>query len=978
MKKLRTTRANRSGRRRFLSFQSNYEFHIRICMKWPDLLTRVVRSFFIIKSDIIVFRWAKIVSLANSSKDTPNYEFTSPHLFTFPMPAFSRSVVLLFSLSLCGIGGALFAPVARAQGVRFTLRAEPDVIPANGISTTSIFVQVPDSRAAISANPIVRFATTAGTIESQTSLSGGVARVLLRSAATPGTAVVTAFIGNSREVITVEFSAEGERVERYLEVAAPYVAYGQSTGVITSSGKSVFDFGDIHVESDVRLDIDLYAERVWAQGNRNGVTIRQGRGARSKTLRGDRLFFDLQRRSGVIRRAEGDNSNANTSARQEFFGSDFASLPPLDPTQAPASITPIKPGANSNQATADAKAPAAPEATTPAAGQILGDGINNDAPQNVLDNRQAQSDALAQSGAVAAKIAEQTPATQTDTAAPTTPTDAAAPAPQTADAPVADAPVADLPGDATVAAAAETAEPAIAPENASITDESATLAGDVAGAKPKAQNSANNNSSATNANSNAPGEQRTQSNPLVTQPRPDADGTPGSLAKPAPYKPLSDDGPEPRIVELPPPAFDVGAGYWVAARRLRVFPRSEIQFERASIYFNGGKAFKAPLYVLPLDGSFNPTTDLFAFNSEGGLSVRFPVFYQASKGGTGSLILRNEPGAGFSSNRSGPSLELDQQYTLSPGSRGRFGIDEIGNGSPNFNFQHQQSLGGSSVASFFLNVPRGRDVFGRAAITKDFKALQVGLETFYDAPSNQASTTRGQFYARLRPKNLGKSGFSYTVSANLLAISRYGTMRFVPDAGGGIGIPGQGGGQNVTEYNPLYGQTLTAALQAPLYQPWRGAQFTGNLLTTAYSYSNGSRGVAPGIILGYSQSLGNRANLRLDYTYDRSSIGLYGVGGNFTNYVSASLDARVTPKIGFSTFLSQSLTDRSLYGSSDLNYRISSKWRAGLFADYSKFSFDSSFNYGWTLGRTLGPRELTINYDAIRARVYFQIGSARY
>ena len=330
------------------------------------------------------------------------------------MFATSRCVIALFFLSLCGIAGARFAPIAQAQNARFILRAEPDVIPANGISTTSIFVQVQDSRDAISATPVVRFATTAGTIESQSSLSGGVARVLLRSASTPGTAVVTAFIGNSREVITVEFSAEGERVDRYLEVAAPYVAYGQSAGIITSSGKSAFDFGDIHVESDVRLDIDLYAERVWAEGNKNGVSVRQGRGARAKTLRGDRLFFDLQRRSGVMRRAEGDSSGGDKSARQEFFGSDFAALPPLDPTTAPAdAITPVAPLANQN-----ANAPAAPAAITPAAGQILGDGIDNDAPQNVLDNRQAQAQAQSESGAVAAKIAQETPATQTATKAP--------------------------------------------------------------------------------------------------------------------------------------------------------------------------------------------------------------------------------------------------------------------------------------------------------------------------------------------------------------------------------------------------------------------------------------------------------------------------------------------------------------------------------------------------------------------------------
>ena len=853
------------------------------------------------------------------------------------MIALSHRLGAFLFLLLCGaVGASALAPTAQAQSARFILRAEPDVIPANGISTTSIFVQVQSSESAIAATPIVRFATTAGTIENQASLSGGVARVLLRSANTPGTAVVTAFIGNSREVITVEFSAEGERVDRYLEVAAPYVAYGQSTGVITSAGKSQFDFGDVHIESDVRLDVDLYTERIWAQGNKDGVSIRQGRGARAKTLRGDRLFFDLQRRSGVIRRAQGDGSGGNSGTRQEFFGSDFASLPPRDSDQAPTdAVAPITPVAN-RPATPE---PQAPAAIVPAAGQILGDNTDQNSPQNLLDNRETDAEALSESGAVASALQQQTPATEAPaTEAPAT------------EAPATEAPATDAAPDEILAPDGEVK---IAPSE------------NIAPVGP-----------------DAPGATSTQSNPLVAQPRPDAEGASGVLPRPVPYKPLPDGGPEPRIVELPPPAFDVGAGYWVAARRLRVFPRDEIQFERASIYYNGGKAFKVPLYVLPLDGSFNPTTDIFAFNSAGGLSVRFPVYYMASKGGTGAVIVRNDPGAGFSANRRGVSLELDQQYTLSPGSRGRFGVDQIGNGAPNFNFQHQLALNSTTGASFFLNVPRGRDVFGRAALTKDLKSVQLGLETFYDAPENTQSVTRGQFYARMRPKRIGKSGLTYTVSANLLAISRVGTRRLIGEVGGGIGTPGGSGPQVVTEYNPLYGQTLSAALQAPLYQPWRGAQFTGNLLTTAYNYSDGRRGVSPGVTLGYAQRIGSRASLRLDYTYDRSAIGLYGTSGlngaNFTNYLSASFDAQITPQIGFSTFASRSFSDGSLYGSTDVSYRISSKWRAGLFADYSSFSFVDTFNYGWSLGRAVGPRELSINYDAVRGRIYFQIGGTRY
>lgn len=896
------------------------------------------------------------------------------------------------------LGGATMT--AHAQSARFTLRAEPDVIPANGISTTSIFVQVPQSRNAITATSVVRFATTAGVIENQASLSDGVARVLLRSSNTPGTAVVTAFIGNSREVITVEFSSEAVNVERYLELSAPYVAYGSGVGIITSSGKSQFEFGDIRIESDVRMDVDLYTERVWAQGNKGGVTIRQGRGDKAKTLRGDRLFFELQRRSGVMRRADGDASDGENGARQEFFGANFTALPPRE-TDAP-DIPPAAPNAQMRDAkapVADAPVAQAPAAVVPEAGQLLGNGVDSDAPQSLLDNRQMDTEAFSESGAVAAKKAENAVAENaaTDDAADANLTapaivpgkdgesaaspDAAPTAPE-AGAPANDAAATGSNEVGSNEVGSKEADVAAAEANASKSSQFMTASEHAAATPPLPVPGAPSGAVLPGAVA-APGTTQTQSNPLVSQPRPAGDvaGEPGKLPGVPAYGPLPDGGPDPRIVELPPPSFDVTNGYWVAARRLRVFPREQIQFERASIYYNGGKAFKQPLYVLPLDGTFNPTTDLFGFNTAGGVSVRFPVYYQASRSGTGALFLRNDPGSGFSANRSGPSLEIDQQYTLSPRSRGRINVDQIGNGPFNLNFAHQLDINPTTSASLFLNMPRHRDLFARAALSKNLRSMQVGLETFYDAPQGERGAVRGQMFARLRPKTIGRTGLTYTVSANLLAISRVPSQRTIPGTGlgGGIGIPGQGNGARiVTDYNSLLGQTLTASLQAPLYSPWSGAQFTGSLLTTAYNYSNGNRGVAPGLTLGYAQRLGKIAGLRLDYTYDRSAIGLYGATGNaFTNYVSASLDVQLSPKIGFSTFASKSLTDQSLYGNADLSFRISPKWRAGLFADYSSFAFDSSFNYGWSLARAVGPRELSINYDAVRSRIYLQIGNAR-
>ena len=212
----------------------------------------------------------------------------------------------------------------RAQSFRFSLRAEPDVIAANGISTTSITVQIPGSSGAISAAPIVRFITTQGTIETQAQVVGGTARALLRSSTTPGTALVTAIIGNSREQVAVEFTGDDVSLARYIEIEGAYVAYGASQNLVTTSGSDcALEFGDVRIESDVRLDVDLQAQRVWAQGNNGGVRIRSGKGAKMRELRGDRLYYDLRRRRGVMRRI--DTTLGPT--RQEFLGANFDEPP---------------------------------------------------------------------------------------------------------------------------------------------------------------------------------------------------------------------------------------------------------------------------------------------------------------------------------------------------------------------------------------------------------------------------------------------------------------------------------------------------------------------------------------------------------------------------------------------------------------------------------------------------------------------------
>jgi len=841
----------------------------------------------------------------------------------------------------CGValGGALcFAAPVRAQSFRFDLRAEPDVIPANGLSTTSIFVQVPQGSSAITPVQNVRFATTAGSIESSAMLSGGVARVLLRSSNVPGTATVTAFIGNARETTTVEFSEDTGLSERYLEVAAPYVAYGNVTNIITSSGACSLNFGDLHIESDVRLDVDLATERIWAQGNAGGVRIRSGRGAKSVELRGDRLFYDLHRRRGVMRRSEGDASNGPRGARQEFSGAKFGPLPaPTDEETAELSASKTK-----------APAPAAPLLAPPSA-----------------PTSSEQGRANLSLGASASPPTE-APAAP-DAKEPTTPLTAPATAPDSA--------------------------PASGNSSASKEDSPASQGNSSPSPKNPSSSKENSSPSSPSQSPTVPGSladtpaplvaqegNETRSNPLVAQPKPVPDAGPGLQKAPA-YQPLPDDGPAPRIVELLPPGFDVTDGYWVTSRRLRVFPRDKVQFERARIYFNGQKAFSLPLYVLPLDGSFNPTTDILALNSRGGVSLHVPFAYQASAHGTGTLYLENGFGGGFGTRNAGPSLTVQQQYWLNSRSHGNFSVDQIGRGDFNVNFAHEQQLDNRTVANLFVNAPRHRDLFTRASVQRTLSGMQVGFEGFFDRPEGQVGQLRGQFFARMQPKKLGHSGWQFALSANTLGVGHVAYFSSETSAGrggGGIGLPGTSPGNGaLTRYRSLIGETLGATVSSPTYSPWRGSNFSANLLATAYNYSDGRRGLAPGVNLAFNQAVGKGGNLLLGYTFDRSSAGLYGATGNsFTHYFTAALNANLTPKISASGFVSRSLSDQSVYGSAGVDYLFAPKWRIGAFLDYAHFvgSLTGNLNTGWSLGRTLGNRELSLNFDSTRRKLYFQYG----
>ena len=911
--------------------------------------------------------------------------------------------VCLWLLCVCG--------AANAQSFRFDVRAEPEIIPANGVSTSSILVQVQNTgRASISATPVVRFVTSRGTIEGQATLVNGIARVLLRSAASPGTAIVTAIIGNSREECAVEFSNNAIGGPRYLEVKGA-VAYGTEEGILTGSGPCVLEWGALHIESGTRLDVNLRTESLWAQGSSGQVVIRYGRGKEAKELRGDRLYLQLGRRRGVMRRSD----TKFGPQRQEFEGTDFH-VPEGDPLPAMA-VAPLP-----TEAQADLTRPAVPasDPTTISSGaDPIRKGPDIPLPSNVTPSAPGDKapdttpngvapivpnpplEEPAQTTPEKAEVGKAEPPIKADSAkgAPVTP--AIQPVSIRLDNP-------NGQGSATPAAKPGVGGVSLlGSSNVQIIPVPSALfngSGDSGTSRLRLvpESSATSTSAGRYGLGARDASESEEPRLALLEPRtpagsdPTIPGAPNNEGVEGPNKneappavaPHDDAAVAPvvpdvmRIMEPAPPEVDPQSHYWITGKVVRVFPRDQMQFETAKVFYNGGKVFGLKLYVLPLDGSVSPANPLassFSLNSSAGLTLNVPFYYMASGRGTGAVYLQHAPGGGFSSEQQGFQLAVEQNYYMSPRSQGRLSLGQIGK-AWNLAWSHRLQLSSTSTANFYLDMPRHTSPYFRTSIAKDLPSLQLGFEGVYSRPGGNLPTDMlGQFFARTRPKQLGRSGWSYNLAANFSGQRRFLQKVANEDAGGiDDGLPNHGAGVSKTryEYRPRLAQTLNLSMQSPGYTPWKGASFSATVLGIAYNSSVGTRGLAPGALLSFGQNFGRRGSIQLNYTYDRSQLSLYGT--SFTHFVSGTAVFNPFNRVSLDGYVSKSLVDNSMYATSSLEFQVAPKWRLGAFTDYASFASVGTSTYGLSVARMIGNRELSLNWDSGRGRFYFEFGGFRY
>lgn len=251
--------------------------------------------------------------------------------------------LLAFLLLALTFAPRLTTPVHAGGQASVAVSATPDVIYADGKSTTVITATVRDGSGKIAPDGTsVRFTTTLGTLTPDTATTAsGVARVSLTASSQEGKASITAAAfgisaeGSSAGAATVEFTADRESLfdkdARWIRVDCPqYLIYSADTRIVEAEGKSGsahLSYKSVQIDAD-RLQVDLQTQTIIA----HGAVIRRGH----HQVRAAEMRYDLLTGSGSA-------ILAGQNASVLITGSDLETSPQVaDPAELPLQSNPFR------------------------------------------------------------------------------------------------------------------------------------------------------------------------------------------------------------------------------------------------------------------------------------------------------------------------------------------------------------------------------------------------------------------------------------------------------------------------------------------------------------------------------------------------------------------------------------------------------------------------------------------------------------
>jgi hypothetical protein len=421
------------------------------------------------------------------------------------------------------------------------------------------------------------------------------------------------------------------------------------------------------------------------------------------------------------------------------------------------------------------------------------------------------------------------------------------------------------------------------------------------------------------------------------------------------------DGVKPFMSKLPADEFkftDLSAApSMVAAKRATVYPKKQIQFQRAEIYVANAKIIHLPLFVVDFANTTGPmVTDGLLSVTDNQIGINYPQYLMLKPGLSSDLRFHMGDAVGRDSGSDrGAFLDYELNWDRGDDMQGGLTFSGIGRDDWIASLNQYWRLDERSTASTEFSVPAGQGFFGSGSISHQFNGYSTDLNANHSQTFTGIQSTSQSYSTDLTtdPRRISKSPVRYSYGFTAVQTSSDDQVLGNREQDG-MGLEARAMTDNISLSKI---STLTASATA----------------TKLYGH-NELAGVGLLGVVNVSHKIGKDLSILTTYNYTLDGFNDAETGHHL---LSMEGDYRAG-KLELNMLGSKSLDiDRfNLY--TDLSYHVSNLWRLGYSYTDSRILDTEFLDWNLSLNYRIGWREMGILWSERTHRFGFQLLGATF
>jgi len=396
-----------------------------------------------------------------------------------------------------------------------------------------------------------------------------------------------------------------------------------------------------------------------------------------------------------------------------------------------------------------------------------------------------------------------------------------------------------------------------------------------------------------------------------------------------------------------------GAMSTVSAKKAVVFPRKEIQFQKAEVLVGGVKVMKMPLYSVSLTSGAQLVTDQIVNVNNNQLAVDYPYYLTLKPGETSLLRFSTGEryGRGTTASR-GMFLDYELNWNRGDEMDGGLTVSSIARKDWSIGLRQYMRLDSRSTASAMIEMPAGKNLYGNLNYSRQLTGWNLG---FYGNASKSLQGT-----------DLNSQNFSMSLEHDPIKAGRLPLKLFY-----GLTADSQSAVTSFGHTSQLgYGVQLRSQLNPRRID--RDTNLNASFSVSQLEGQNVARGLTLLGSASITRQIGTGASMIATYDYSQDPFSSSLLGRN---------------RVSLQTFYNKGRGDFTFFGSRsldiqrssyyvDASYRVSGLWRVMGSYTFDQYLSDTYLDYNATIAYRLGLREIGLTWSYRAKRFGIQVFGA--